>query len=355
MCRHLMNSFFTALLFAGALGCVSLASDTAAEIDRLAIENRSQIRSGHVTLQIDGESDGQPYSRRCETWFDGPRLRCDFTSGKGDEIRGVPPDGQVACSVTLTGQQLFRIDNRTPRDGGAYVIEVEEFRADGNKASLLECPIDPRLLGMVPLDITTASMHYALGDCIGAANASQHGVEESPQGVTVRHESDNTIREYVVIPGKGYAVERIGSRFKESVGNISDEAVSKLAAFGEGPVWFPREVAYTRHEGDIITCSENVRVIDAQLNVTLSPDLFTLAGMNPPAGRTVVSLSGSDPIVSKLGIWDGSVIQPIGYIYAPLASVERDYRRIALLVLTAIVTVWLAILVVGKRLRYSAR
>ena len=256
--------------------------------------------------------------------------------------------------MTLTGHQVIRIDNRTPRAGGAYVIKIEDFSTDGTKSSLVECPIDPRLLGMVPLDITMASMHYALGDCIGAVNASQHSVEESPLGMTVRHESDNTIREYVVIPSKGHAVERIGSRFKESAGNISDEAVSELNSYGEGPVWFPREVAYTRHEGDIVTRSEIVRVIDAQFNVTLSPDLFTLAGMNAPAGRTVVSLSGSGPTISKVGIWDGSAILPTGNVYAPLARTERDYRRIALLVITAGVTAWFAILVVGKRLRHPA-
>jgi len=344
----LILTTYVVVSLAGTFVAASLAMDTPAEVDNLAIESRAQIRSGHVTLEIDGQSNGRSYSIHCETWFDGPKLRCDVTDGEAQALRGDTPLGSVSSSVVLTGDQVIRVDHRTPKDGGAYVITLDDFPADGDRAKLIECPIDPRLLGMIPLDITMASMHFTGRDFVGGEGASDHRVETSQLGHAVRHESSDVIREYLVIPEKGHAVERIASRHTSSAGIIADEAVSELAVFGTQAVWFPRLVDYKRHEGDLITRSEIVRVTDAEFNVDIPSEVFTLAGMKAPVGGTVVVNHGSDPTISEVGIWDGKAIQPTEFVDPPLVSAERDNRRIALLIVTAAATAWLAFLVLRK-------
>lgn len=324
---------------------------TALSIDAGALEARRGLRSGHVLLDITGESDGLPYARRCETWFDESSLRCDVTDGGGSVVRGTTPEGQVSSSVVLAGGRAIRVDRRTPRHGGAYVITIEDFPTDRDRTSLAECPIDPRLLGMVPLDITMASMHFSFDDYVGRGDSPELTVGSSPNTATIRYDTDDTICEYVVAPDKGHCVTRIGSRHKESKGHISDVVVSDVELFGSPGVWFPTTVTYTRVDDDRVTRSEVVRVLKATFNEEIPPDVFTLAGMNAPPGRTVVVNSGLEELTSEVGTWDGSAIQPLQFAEDALGEPTRDFRRIASLVCTAIAAIWLAVLVLRKNHR----
>ena len=115
---------------------------------------------------------------------------------------------------------------------------------------------------------------------------------------------------YWIAPDQHYSViraEREGVHPKGS--RIGDSIQCKLKQYEAGGVWFPETVVYQRRVDGELRMEEVTTVKEAEFNIDLNPNVFTLAGMDVPAGTSVLETpSHSD----GTRMWDGSKLVPKG-------------------------------------------
>lgn len=253
------------------------APPSAEEVEKAALDARSQIRSIYVKLSVKTEwfpapSEADQVSRR-EIWLSGNKIRGEIIRDKGPDV-GVR---FIDCTNSEADGWMISASNRL--NSASYTHPI------GTKGRPeLEHTSDPRVLGYSPSQFTLLRS-VRLDSVLGNPGRTAPTVENTMLGGTecMLLKWRTNLKEDVqvwVAPSKGHSVVRIdvvgpGGELERTRSTIRSE----LQPIADSKFWYPKKVWLERHNGNALETKELVEVSEVRINHAIPAETFTFAGV----------------------------------------------------------------------------
>lgn len=311
-------------------------------LERKSIEARQAIKSGHVTLAVEGSNLDGPYHYRTTLNFDAEHVREELTLAYESAVPGTIESEYTSTSV-IGPSGHFRYSDRLMEDGSRYVLAVDERT---RSRTIWEDKPDPRTLGISAL-YTNDSYGGRLDKFLGAANREDLVLERveydgHPCGLVSFNRTDiGVLVKAWIVPDLGHSVVRLMVEFDADGVHYIDDCKTEVSQPGELGLWFPASLHYARTENGETTTEEKVQVLVHSLNAPLPEKLLTLKSVGAPAGTTVMHMYEKEGQFR----WDGNQIISVG-LTSEFADLSGDSRlrwllvSVNLAIISALVAMW---------------
>jgi hypothetical protein len=305
---RVLMSWFVVICFASIiLPCTLLAESYKLSLEeRKAIENRKSITRYNLEIKInqsdvpdlvglnfcvDGDNlrHERVYSRvvRSKDFKDLYSIVYVYQKDKVTTFMNEFGEGDPATSVTIV-----------PRDTDELIL-----------------PPDIRMIGMNPI----CYAYHEIETVLGRADREDSTVtDEILNGIACKkftyiHPEFGVKYTYWIAPKFGYSVIRMHSYYDgkprsptqepTAITSYTDSIVSEYKNTG---IWFPTELHHVFTVGGKLERTQDMFVKIISLNEPIDPELFTLKGLNVPAGTAVILLPESE---YDNFFWDGHEIK----------------------------------------------
>lgn len=339
--RRLSQSLAVLVLLQAATVGAEKSIEDIASTEKAIINSRNAIRSGIVSVTIASEgitadrASPRGTIKRYTLYFDGKKERADKSAE-------VPNDTVYKAQAVFTPDSMVRIG---PDDS----MPVQMFGAKTRPASTLEVP-DARKLGMVVWCIDSINQfgyeeYFLLPGRTDIKTSAFVG--EFGKANKVSFKAGKTSYEYVLAEECGNLPQSV-TMVSESEGKRYLISINcQLKKYEHGGVWYPKSVVYLCKTNDTVMIKESTTVERAEFNQPIDDKVFTLAGMQLPAGRTV----DRD---SSLMTWTGTTLVPQTVSFGTAGNYDTTVRpRRWLLLVNAVVLVLIACAILFVRFRRS--
>lgn len=316
------------------------------EVEAKVLANRRAIKSGHVILESkirDGDFSAE-YS--WTIWFAGKEIRQD-TKRRYDVVpKGATGPDYTETSCFGNDVHISYSDQIMP-DGGTMVLAIRDPRKMKVEAGFEV--VDPRILGMAPLDCQMSSRMFHLDSFIGAPNRKNlslsHDVRSGIDCVKIEFKPPGFDAARVwIAPTKGYNIIRMEQEFKGGGTGYIDSVDLEIEKHEPSGIWFPVSQHYQRvNDGHRVTREERLKVNVVSLNEPVDPAVFMPAGMNVRPGTLVTYIPEKG---TSRHVWNGSKIVDIRPEVDPAAGRNAGRRWFlfanlsALFIFLAVFFVW---------------
>jgi len=314
---------------------------TLSSLEQDVLKYRHNLHRGHAIIEVTRIDGGRKKFSRIEAFFDGSKVRTNVLQ----TLRHTLPDGESKESRDLykyaftPEENLFHTDFQTKpgEPVAAYRDDVKLLNSEtGHRVRKMNLTyrIDPRKLGIVPGDL--GSLHSrGIQDILNRPDRKLINSKEINAGghSTWMHEYqlNNGIKlKLEISPEHGPSVMAAELKFLSPRGaTIIDRIDNILTQYGPDRIWFPESIRYFRSVNGVKGSESEFRILEAQFNINIDPELFTLAGMDIPKG-TMVILDPPDK-EGRTFFWDGTQLSTESQIQSrtltdfPVAS--RFQRR----------------------------
>ncbi|MBS0201523.1 MAG: hypothetical protein JSS49_01390 [Planctomycetes bacterium] len=287
---------------------------TAADLERDVIAYRKAIHSAELSLEhrltsYPSGKDPVVRNRTTAIYLLETKLRNDVTRISG-------PDGDSTRATNCrnceaNGFHVFYTDLKEPNF--EIMLEMHPVAEVLNQPATFPV-FDPRALGMAADSSPNLAKLKSFGEWIGRADRSDPTVtRETYHGqdcirLEYRFDPDTgTVRQWFN-PMYGPSLVRMEKEFSYRDMVYLDSVETEYGLHGESKLWFPSKVTYSRKRDGIVDEDEIVTVTVISLNAEVDPKLFTIAGMNVPAGTYI----SGHPISEDACLWNGKSIVPYG-------------------------------------------
>lgn len=310
--------FLSHLLHWGII-CHADDCNEAIGIEAKVIESRKKILSGVVDFTATFHREGSP-ARESEYVidFDGTKSRTFVRQGlqyrmSNDEL--VVDDRTLLKFVFTEEAQLFHSDLKTA-NGKPLAAQFNRLTTDQGAKSAEASQayqITPSLLGAVPVRHSVLARR-SIYDFLTRPDRKDCLVEDvvhneiAAKKIRYTRKSGQEI-EYLIDPQRDYAVLQCSIRFiGPNGGTVEDMVQNKIGMVNHNSVktWYPTRSVYTRSLNEVVGEKVIIDVDDFKLNATIDPQIFTLAGLEIPAG---LYIEESPRAKSGARYWNGSELQ----------------------------------------------
>lgn len=278
----------------------------ARRLEEQILAQRNGLARGQVTLESTLIDKGTTIKTRRVVSFDGKKIRGDVI--KLDGQKSADRD-DAAREINCFGEKDFIFYNDESPDGGRAmginVTDLKFFRNEDNRHSIS----DPRLLGLAPADVAL-HVYYKLNSLIVGSGKEPRKVEAAEhRGLKCwlisrpfAGPGKAELRLWIA-PEKGMSVVRAEFRVPLASGKeLVDSVESEVVKLEGSATWYPKSCHYRRTEGGEVTREQHVAVTSAKFNAPVDATVFTLAGMEVPVGKRILTFP--DPSNSRK-VWDG--------------------------------------------------
>ena len=295
------------IIFTATAAVQTAAVDlTGLEVEQKAVAQRRAIRSAvltaRVTTTMRQDERDVLRQRTVKLWFDGDKRRADILTP--DEHATQSRD--IRC--VANGRHIYWSD-RSGAGGGRIVVADHDIRLQKPPPGL--APIDPRMIGMACTSFANLEQFH-LETCF--LSPDRKATAESPadrvesdgiECLESRYERHNGGRyRLLVAPSMDYCSVRIEAELATEGVSYQGVVDVKNAFHERSQTWFPVEYRYQRINNDQVTDDETVTITVESLNEPVSTEIFTLAGMNLPAGVHVSRYPEDEHLVG-VNVWNG--------------------------------------------------
>ena len=278
------------------------------EIEANVLAGRRAIKSGNIVIQSQMR-DGTYSSERVWTvYFMGKNIRQDVKTRYDVVPKGVT-DADYVDTTCFTDDSLISCSNQIMPDGGIMVLAIRDLKE--MKAESVFDVVDPRILGLAPLDFQTSSRMYRVDSFIASRNRENVLLSRDVKdGIECWKEEFKSpgfsgTRAWIA-PTKGYSIVRMEQGFTAGGTNYLDSVELAIKKHEKSGIWFPASQHYQRVEdGDRVTREEHLKVTIVSLNEALESKVFTPAGMSIRPDTPVMFLPEKG---TGRYVWDGNRI-----------------------------------------------
>ncbi len=275
------------------------ASPSPHEVESRALAERRKILRGEVVFRLEETARGQQKpTTTFHVFFDGDSIRCDVMQ----TLLNQWPGGRATHSKDLhkyvfTPKTTLWHANTVSPDGkgvAAYKMARNKTGPNGKPfgGNYLPYRLDPRLVGLAPCAPTLVyivDMEYLLmrpdrEDTSIAADVLD-GVDT--WRIEYRRKNGEPVK-FWIAPSKGYSLLRASEVEPYGDSKIEDSIQCEVEQFGAQQIWYPSRVYYERKLDGEKVMSSTLTTTHAEFNQPIDAALFTMAGMDIPAGTMVV-------------------------------------------------------------------
>lgn len=272
---------------------------SARELKQMALDSRSGIKSGHVSLELREPRVGNPAAReyqniirKYDIYFDGKKRRSFVNWSHPKWVRS------TRAAVT----EFQYVFDWKP-DYWVLVGSVRDLPIDATGQLF-----HPAFLGM--FCVKTGLLHsievesklpalYELGGKDEGTVARDAVEGEDTWRVEFRPRPKRTVRIWIA-PRLGYQPVRVEASDVDTANKPFVTRVdSTYDRYPRGDVWFPRKVVLRSWRGDQLYDESIVDVVEAEFNQPIDPSFFSIESFGLPLGRKVLGPG------SREMIWDG--------------------------------------------------
>lgn len=274
------------------------------ELRAAALKSRMAIHRASVELNVHRKTKEEPeYDVKVRSWLDQGKFRTDVyrpsragNQGPYREVYALNDREHIVFS------DIPENDERLP---DITIIEKSKYSPNKHNQG-----IDIRKLGISPVDSLIQAYH--LQEVLSRGDLFEEAIESSSLDglacwkVTFKTR-DGLDWELWFCPDQGNSLIR--SQMSEKSTNYQWTVDSRSRPFGSPPIWFPVQLQYTAVEKGVVNRVEKTEITIHSINEPIDPAVFTVAGINPPAG-TRAMIYPYDPSTGNIWSWDGKTLQP---------------------------------------------
>lgn len=292
---------------------------SAAELEALAA--RRAIKSAVVEIEskMFAPTGEVTWESTRKLWLSGDNRRQDWRQqrvaapapGEEDAPRAgkEPPKGRIVRpgdpKRILTCYSGGDFIHWTELPDGVPPVALNLRKGEAGKEFKGETPLDPRWLGMAPIDVGNL-LHYGAVDSL-VGNPKRTKVTETKDtwegkpAVRVRFEHTKVgtaMIEVWIVPEWGHSVVRVSE--SDDKEKVEQWVENKVALDKSSKLWFPISCVVGRTKEGKKTREEESTITVKSLNEPVDPKVFELAGMDLPVGTPVINFAEGGSYV-----WNG--------------------------------------------------
>jgi hypothetical protein len=280
-------------LLPGSDDASSLDTDT---IVRRAVGYRAGIQRGHVMFSVrynrnTNAADYEQVIKNYDMYFDKKSVR--------SIVHWNHPAWARVTKTVVTDENFISEWSKEDR-------VVTGPRSESTMAIYVQEAFDPRLLGLVPVDVSLLYRSSIGHPFFFSENEHSKAIDDKLDGqdalrIDYRIAPDRRVRLWIA-PRIGYGVLRL-ERENGTPGQPGHSLAvvsSKFEKSERGGIWFPKEVTRRQFSGDTLLTEEVIHVERVQLNTDVDPAFFSFKGLALEPGTKVMDVH------HRMMIWTGS-------------------------------------------------
>ncbi len=258
------------------------STNPARDAERRVMLHRSSIKSGILEVNSNYTRRGQTKDTNYTLIFDGKTTRITMTEAyQGEWMNG---EKYSTSHVFTDDDRVLRYCDKKLPDGGDIVASIRPRTSD-----MQMYYVDPRLIGVIPSSFADLT-HYHLNSVFGTVDWKITHAEAATLRDTacfylryVRTEGDAAAEFWIDLNRDANVLRAVLTAPKNTIIESIECELAMVDDFG----WFPSEVAYRRVESGQTVVEEDLTIRQVQLNMEVSPFLFSLPGIGVPEGWSV--------------------------------------------------------------------
>ncbi len=311
MLRRIKFWALTMVVVVGGLRASAVAAPTALELERNALAARQELRSGRLKIHASRwsatDGDDRIVEFEYDIVFDGERIRFDrrqsVLHAKGESVEMPPPDKYLGLD-----DRCMLYSDTLSTSGRITAVTIQETRGTAYRVPVFKgAQFDPRLLGVMP---SHSAVLYGLPieEFLGRADRVKSVVREEKVNGERVWRIDNTYRPGIkarmwIAPRQSFGLVRAEAELLGRTHSIQ----CKLRQDAASGLWFPESVVYQERLKNKVIMEEVLTVEEAEFNVDIDADVFTMAAMDMPSGTYACEIP-PNPFGGR--IWNGRKLVP---------------------------------------------
>jgi hypothetical protein len=299
-------------LKAGAANVADHGQTSTADLEKLLFEivqSRMAIKTGvfEVSSKIFKEKDSLgTFITKRTVYLSDDSYRCDSVLPMMNSHDGLRQVERTISCHNCEGGFHVAYDSRLLGDG----IPISLYMRERSMVAPHSYPeFDPGMIGLFPADIINLH-HFTLSEFKKIFAPPSSSLQVKDDTVTVISLGDVS-RQITVSLAEGFTIRRAVAEYDYKDRHFVETVELDWRYAEKAEVWLPTRSVYTQTIDDKIYSSEDAVIVASKVNEPLDQSLFSLAGMDLPAGLSVMKIEGPKSPAVALE-WDGSSLIDIG-------------------------------------------